>query len=51
MEDEIGTLEEGKYADLVVLDRDYLSIPVDEIRHIQPLITMMAGQVVYDVVN
>jgi predicted amidohydrolase YtcJ len=48
MEDKIGTLESGKYADLVVLDRDYLQTPVDEVRHIKPLLTMVAGEVVYE---
>ena len=48
MEDKIGTLETGKYADLVVLDRDYLEIPVDEVRDIQPVLTMVAGEIVYD---
>jgi len=48
MEDKIGTLEAGKYADLVVLDRDYLEIPVDEVRDIQPVLTMVAGEVVYE---
>ena len=47
MEDKIGTLEAGKYADLVVLDRDYLEIDPDEVRDIKPLMTMVAGKVVY----
>ncbi len=47
MEDKIGTLEAGKYADLVVLDRDYMTVPVDEIRDLSPVMTMVAGEVVY----
>ena len=35
-EDRIGTLEAGKYADLVVLDRDYMTVPIDEIRDLKP---------------
>jgi predicted amidohydrolase YtcJ len=46
MEDQIGTLEAGKYADLVVLDRDYLTVPVDEIREIQPVLTIINGKIV-----
>ncbi|MFL2547014.1 MAG: amidohydrolase [Candidatus Rariloculaceae bacterium] len=47
-EDDIGSLEVGKLADLVVLDRDYLTTPVDEIFDIQPVMTMVGGRVVYD---
>lgn len=47
MEDKIGTLETGKYADLVVLDRDYMTVPVDEIRELKPVMTMLAGNTVY----
>jgi predicted amidohydrolase YtcJ len=43
----LGTLEPGKLADLVVLDRDYLSIPAAEIMQIQPVLTMVGGRIVY----
>jgi len=46
--DDLGTLEVGKLADLVVLDRDYMTIPVDEIFDIQPVMTMVGGRVVFD---
>ena len=49
MEDRIGTLEAGKYADLVVLDRDYMTVPIDEIRNLKPVLTIVAGKVVYQV--
>ena len=48
MEDDIGSLEAGKYADLAVLDRDYMSVPINEIRDVQPVMTMLSGQVVFD---
>lgn len=47
-EDDIGSLEVGKLADLVVLDRDYMTIPSDEIFNIRPLLTMVGGKVVFD---
>jgi predicted amidohydrolase YtcJ len=47
-ESNLGSLVRGKYADLLVLDRDYLSVPEDAIKDIRPLITMVGGKVVYD---
>ncbi|MEE2840062.1 MAG: amidohydrolase family protein [Acidobacteriota bacterium] len=44
--DKLGTLEEGKWADLVVLDRDYFTIPENDILRIQPLLTMVGGKVI-----
>jgi predicted amidohydrolase YtcJ len=44
----IGSLAPGKYADLLVLDRDYLTVPASEIKDIKPLLTMVGGKVVYD---
>jgi hypothetical protein len=43
-EDMLGSLEEGKWADLVVLDRDYFT--VDDILKVRPLMTMVGGNVV-----
>ena len=46
-EDKRGSLAAGKLADLVVLDRDYLTVPVDEIGGTVSLLTMVGGRVVY----
>lgn len=46
-EGNLGSLAPGKYADLLVLDRDYFTVPVDQIKDIKPLMTMVGGRVVY----
>ena len=43
-----GSIEVGKYADLVVIDRDFLKFPEDELKNIQPLQTIVNGKVVYE---
>ena len=48
-ESNLGSIASGKYADLLVLDQDYLTIAVDEIKDIKPLLTMVGGKIVYDV--
>ena len=47
MEDDLGSIEPGKYADLVVLDRDYLTCPEEEIRDIESVLTLVGGRVGY----
>lgn len=47
MEDHLGSLEAGKYADLVVLSDDYLSVPEARIREISAQLTMVGGQIVH----
>ena len=42
-----GSLEKGKLADLVVLSKDYLTVPVGETGGIASLLTMVGGKVVY----
>ena len=48
-EGNLGALAPGRYADLLVLDRDYLTVPEDEIKDIKPLLTMVGGKAAYDV--
>jgi predicted amidohydrolase YtcJ len=42
-----GSLETGKYADLAVLSKDYMTVPVEQIGGIESLLTMMGGKIVY----
>jgi hypothetical protein len=46
-EKEKGSLEAGKLADLIVLDRDILTCPTDEVRTIQVEQTYLGGKIVY----
>lgn len=47
LEDEIGSLEVGKRADLIVLEKNLFEIPVEEITKTKVMQTMVAGNVVY----
>ena len=46
-EDRKGSLEPGKLADLIVIDRDYLTCPLAEVREIQVEQTYVGGKQVY----
>ena len=46
-EKEKGSLETGKLADLIVLDRDILTCPLDEVRQIQVERTYLGGKLIY----
>lgn len=47
-ENNLGSIQPGKLADLVVLDRDYLTVPAGQIKNIKPVMTMVGGRIVYD---
>jgi predicted amidohydrolase YtcJ len=47
-EGNLGSLAPGKYADLLVLDRDYLTVPAGEIKDIKALVTMVGGKIVHN---
>jgi len=46
-DDRRGSLEVGKLADLAVLTKDYMAVPVEQIGSIESLLTMVGGKVVY----
>jgi len=48
MEDAVGTLEPGKYADFIVLDRDIMSVPPQDIPSTVVLQTRVGGKKVYE---
>jgi predicted amidohydrolase YtcJ len=43
----MGTIEVGKFADMVVIDRDIFNIPEDELKDVQALNTYLAGNETY----
>ena len=45
-QDKLGSLEAGKFADLLIIDRDYFTVPVDDILKVHPLMTMVGGKMV-----
>jgi predicted amidohydrolase YtcJ len=47
MEDRIGSIETGKLADLVVLDRDYFTVPDVQIKQIRSVMTVVGGRAVH----
>jgi len=48
-EDLTGTLTCGKFADMIVIDRDVFERPVEDVLHVKVLKTYLAGQEVYSV--
>ncbi|MEM2026071.1 MAG: amidohydrolase [Desulfurococcaceae archaeon] len=47
MEDKIGSIEVGKYADIAVWSKDPYTAPVDELKDIKCLMTMFNGKIVF----
>jgi predicted amidohydrolase YtcJ len=46
-EDLVGSIEAGKLADLVVLDRPYLEIADEDLKLMRPVLTMVGGRIVH----
>ena len=48
MEDKVGTLEAGKYADIAVIDKNLFAIPPEEIKNCRNICTVFGGEIVYE---
>jgi hypothetical protein len=48
MEEEVGTLSVGKHADFVIVDRDPLTVPAEELWSTRVLRTVIGGETVYE---
>ena len=47
----LGSIEKGKYADLVVLSGDYMPSPMTASMNSQPVMTIVGGKVVFEAGN
>ncbi|HEU5258773.1 MAG TPA: amidohydrolase family protein, partial [Vicinamibacterales bacterium] len=44
----LGSIEKGKYADMVVLSGDYMTVQESEIEKLEPVMTIVGGNVVFE---
>lgn len=49
IENERGSIREGKYADFLLVNKDVLSCPVDQIHEAKPAATYFEGKKVYHI--
>jgi len=47
-EDQLGSIEVGKLADLVVLNHDYFSVANEDLKRIRSVLTVVGGNIVHD---
>jgi predicted amidohydrolase YtcJ len=47
-EDDLGSIEEGKLGDLVVLNSDYFSVANDDLKKIRSVLTVVGGNINFD---
>lgn len=47
-EKQIGSIEKGKRADLIILNKDYMKVPNQEIKNLNSLMTIIDGEIVYE---
>jgi predicted amidohydrolase YtcJ len=47
-EDDLGSIEVGKHADLVVLSDDYFAVSDEELKDLHSVLTVVGGRVVHD---
>ena len=45
-EDDLGSIEVGNHGDVAVLDRDYFTVPDEDLKHIRSVLTIVGGKIV-----
>ena len=50
-EKQMGTIEPGKFADLVVFNGNILDVPIEDLANVKAVMTMVGGQVAYETVQ
>ena len=48
MEEKVGTLEAGKYADIIVADKNLFTIPADDLKDCRTILTVFNGRIVHE---
>jgi predicted amidohydrolase YtcJ len=47
-EEQIGTIEAGRLADMAVLSHDYFTVPDEDLKKIRSIVTVVGGRIVHD---
>lgn len=47
-DDKIGSIEPGKWADIIILNGDYMAVEVEQLDSLRPVMTMVGGEVVFE---
>jgi len=47
-ENDLGSIQPGRFADMVVTDKDYLTVPAEQIKTITSVMTIVGGRIAYD---
>ncbi len=47
-DDKIGSIEPGKWADLIILNGNYMDTEIEKLNKLRPIMTMVGGEIVYE---
>ena len=47
-ENNIGSIEKGKWADIIILNGNYMDVAVEDLDTLRPIMTMVGGKIVYE---
>jgi predicted amidohydrolase YtcJ len=47
-DDKIGSIEPGKWADIIILNGDYMDVEVEQLDTLRPVMTMVGGEVIFE---